>query len=94
MARVMTIAEYEKRTLARLLREAGVDPSKIIEKFFERRERYCARLLQKLSTADPELAAKMAEKLFRSPNLMDKTLGAWLANRTLRSAEPLPTLYA
>jgi len=89
----MPVEEYERRILAKLLREAGVDPEPIVNRFLERRDRYSARLIERLAGADPSAAARMAQKLARSPNPLDKVLAAWLAARA-EEREPPPSLYA
>lgn len=81
------VAEYERELLRMLLSGAGVaDPEGIIEVFFRERERYCEQLLRELVQADQHVAPKVAEKLARSPNYFDKTLGLWLLDRATRPA--------
>lgn len=93
MARVMAVEEYERRILAKLLREAGVDPKPIVARFLEHRDKYSARLIEKLASADPDTALRFAQHLARSPNPLDKTLAAWLAARAEERSPP-PSLYA
>ncbi|MEM0226657.1 MAG: hypothetical protein QXF46_07245 [Thermofilaceae archaeon] len=85
-ARVVSIEEYERRILSKLLREAGVNPEPIVERFVRMRDGYAARLIERLSRMEPEEASRAAQKLLKSQNPLDKTLGAWLAYR-----EPPPT---
>lgn len=92
MAGVMPVEEYERRILAKLLREAGVDPEPIVRRFLERRDRYSARLIERLASVDPSAAARMAQKLARSPNPLDKALAAWLAAKAEERGAP-PSLY-
>ena len=93
MARVVSIEEYERRILSRLLREAGVDPEPIVARFLERRDKYSVRLIEKLANADPSAALRFAQHLARSPNPLDRTLAAWLAARA-EDRSPPPSLYA
>lgn len=92
MARVLAIEEYERRVLAKLLKEAGVEPEPIVRRFLERRDRYSARLIERLARADPTTAAAAAQRLARSPNPFDKTLAAWLAARA-SERDPPSLLY-
>ncbi|MEM1509574.1 MAG: hypothetical protein QXY49_02585 [Thermofilaceae archaeon] len=91
--RFVTVEEYEKRMLFKLLKEAGVEPIPIIEKFVEKRDEYCARLISELTHIEPHVAIKVAGKLLQSPNPLDKTLGAWLASKHVENKPP-STLYA
>jgi len=90
---VLSLEEYERRLLARLLREAGVDPRPIVERFVRLRDGYAASLIERLAQLEPEEASRVASKLLRSPNPFDKTLGAWLAARGAGAGEPPPTIY-
>lgn len=92
--RFVTVEEYEKRMLFKLLKEAGVEPTPIIEKFMEKRDEYCARLISELTHVEPQVAVKVAGKLLQSPNPFDKTLGAWLASKHVEESRPPSTLYA
>ncbi len=91
--RVYTLGEYERRLLSRLLREAGVDPRPIVDRFMRLRDEYSARLVDALACVDRETAERLAAKLLRSSNPFDKTLGAWLASRGGPASEPPPGLY-
>lgn len=93
MSRVVSIEEYERKILTRLLREAGVDPEPIVTRFLESRDRYSASLIEKLANANSEAALRFARDLARSPNPLDRTLAAWLAYRAEERTPP-PSLYA
>jgi hypothetical protein len=93
MVRVVSIEEYERRILARLLKEAGLDPEPIVTRFLERRDKYSSRLIEKLANADPTAALCFAQHLARSSNPLDRTLAAWLAAKAEERSPP-PSLYA
>lgn len=79
----VAVEDYERRMLFKLLKEAGVEPAPIIEKFLERRDEYCAWLINELAHIEPQAAAEVAGELLRSPNPLDKALGVWLASKHL-----------
>ncbi len=79
----VAVEDYERRMLFELLKEAGVEPAPIIEKFLERRDEYCAWLISELARIEPQAAVEVAGELLRSPNPLDKALGAWLASKHL-----------
>lgn len=79
----VTVEDYERHMLSELLREAGVEPAPIIEKFLERRDEYCAWLISELARIEPQAAVEIAGELLQSPNPLDKALGAWLASKYL-----------
>jgi len=92
-ARVVSVEEYERRILSKLLREAGVNPEPIVERFVRMRDGYAARLIDRLSRMEPGEASRAAEKLLKSQNPLDKTLGAWLAYREAPPARSSSLLY-
>lgn len=92
-SKVLSVEEYERRILARILREVGVDPQPVVERFVKLRDRYAAHLIERLALMEPDEASRTAEKLLRSQNPFDKTLGAWLASRGSKASEPLLSIY-
>lgn len=89
---VLSVEEYEKRVLVKLLKDAGVEPEHIVRRFTKMRDEYCARLIERLAKMEPDVAVKTAAKFLNSPHPFDKTIGAWLARRETPST-PLKTLY-
>lgn len=92
-AGVLSIEEYERRVLSRLLREAGVDPDPVVDRFMRMRDGYAARLIERLSQLEPNEASYVAVKFLKSKNPLDKTLGAWLACREPPKTRSFTLLY-